>query len=198
MYEYNTTRPAIPLKAYGRHITELVKEVAQYPDREKRNAQARALVNLMKRVSRQVDPRIDYDPKVWADLFVISDYELDVDSPYSKPEKKEKKELAKTKMAYMPQGTYHRFFGKYLTAFIHKVAEQLGKDEKQDEKRIIELIKCAQLVHKKEANGYNLLQHIEGIIGEKIPITPDLERVLAKKNGDKKKNYSIFRNEKKY
>ena len=54
-------------------------------DRQKRNEQARAVVKVMELLNPQVHLQEDYERKLWDHLFIISDFRLDVDSPYPKP-----------------------------------------------------------------------------------------------------------------
>lgn len=85
--EYNSQRPGILLKEYGRNIQKLVEYVRTIEDAEKRTRYASTLTDLMKQIHPSLKDNPEYDQKVWDDLYIISDYDLEVESPFPMPEK---------------------------------------------------------------------------------------------------------------
>jgi len=84
--EYNTVREPLVLKEYGRNVQKLVKYIQGLDDQEKKNTYAHALVELMKQINPAMRDLLgEENQKLWDDLFIISDFELEVDSPYPKP-----------------------------------------------------------------------------------------------------------------
>ena len=55
-------------------------------DREKRTEAANAIIAVMAQMNPQVKESSDYIHKLWDHLFIISDYQLDVDSPFDPPQ----------------------------------------------------------------------------------------------------------------
>lgn len=86
-FEYNTGRRALKLPEYGRNVQKMVAYLKTIEDRDKRNEQARAVVKVMELLNPQVHLQDNYEQKLWDHLQIIADFELDVDSPYPKPEK---------------------------------------------------------------------------------------------------------------
>ena len=93
MIEYNTKRNKLAIREYGRNVQKMVEDAMKIEDREKRNETARAIVRVMAQLSEVKDPSIankkeslDYWHKLWDHLFIMSDYQLDVDAPFPKPE----------------------------------------------------------------------------------------------------------------
>lgn len=86
-FEYNTGRRALKLPEYGRNVQKMVDYLKSIEDRDKRNEQAQAVVKVMELLNPQVHLQDDYEHKLWDHLQIIADFELDVDSPYPKPEK---------------------------------------------------------------------------------------------------------------
>ena len=70
---------------YGRYVQKMLQQVKSIPDKEKRNEQVRAVVHAMSILNPQLREMNDYKHKLWDHLFVISDFDLDIDSPYPKP-----------------------------------------------------------------------------------------------------------------
>ncbi len=83
--EYNTTRNHLIIKEYGRHIQKMVEYVLTIEDREKRQKNAYALIELMGFLNPHLKNVEDFRHKLWDHLFLISDFKLDVDSPYPIP-----------------------------------------------------------------------------------------------------------------
>jgi len=87
--DYNTGRKGLRLPEYGRNVQKMVAGLMEIEDREKRNEQARAVVKVMELLNPQVHLQDDYERKLWDHLFIISDFTLDVDSPFPKPTREE-------------------------------------------------------------------------------------------------------------
>ena len=83
--EYNTTRNHLEIREYGRHIQKMVEYVLTLEDREKRQKNAYALIELMGFLNPHLKNVEDFRHKLWDHLFLISDFKLDVDSPYPIP-----------------------------------------------------------------------------------------------------------------
>ncbi|MBB6461099.1 DUF4290 domain-containing protein [Flammeovirga kamogawensis] len=84
-YTYNTGRTDIILKEYGRNIEQLVKFISSLDDKALRTQYAYTLIALMKQlhpIQKQLD---DSQQRIWDHLQVMSDFELDIDSPYPTP-----------------------------------------------------------------------------------------------------------------
>ena len=82
---YNTERKSLKLPEYGRNVQKMVEYLRTIPDREKRNEQARAVVKVMEIVNPQVHLQENFEQKLWDHLYIIADFNLDVDSPYPMP-----------------------------------------------------------------------------------------------------------------
>ena len=72
--EYNTTRNHLTIREYGRHIQKMAEYVLTIEDREKRQKNAAALVELMGFLNPQLKNVEDFRHKLWDHLFLISDF----------------------------------------------------------------------------------------------------------------------------
>lgn len=84
--EYNTERTGVKLLEYGRNIQKLVNHIKTIEDKEKRSAYAKTLTDLMKQINANIKGNQDYDQKVWDDLYLISNFEMDVEAPFPMPD----------------------------------------------------------------------------------------------------------------
>ena len=85
--EYNTQKEAVILKEYGRNIQKLVNFLNTIEDRDKRTQSAKTLIELMKQINPNVRDTPEESQKLWDDLYIMSDFSLEIDSPYPKPER---------------------------------------------------------------------------------------------------------------
>ena len=83
--EYNSFRNKLVISEYGRHIQKLVEHALTLKDKEERQKMANGIIDIMGELNPQLRDVADFKHKLWDHLFVISNFELDVDSPYEKP-----------------------------------------------------------------------------------------------------------------
>lgn len=121
MPEYNTARGFMQISEYGRNIQKMVEVAIAEPDREKRNRLAHSLVQLMGILNPQVREVADYKHKLWDHLFVISDFRLDVDSPFPIPTR-ESVTARPEVMRYPQRRIRYRFYGKNVEQMIEKAS----------------------------------------------------------------------------
>ena len=87
--DYNTQREKLILPEYGRYVQKMVEMVKAIPDREKRNEQIRAVVQVMAQLNPQVREMVDYKHKLWDHMQMMAGYDIDIDSPYPVPDRKD-------------------------------------------------------------------------------------------------------------
>jgi len=80
--EYNTQREKLKITDYGRNVMKMIEYVKTIADRAERTQMAYLIVETMALVNPKIKERTDYRHILWDHLMLMSDYELDVDSPY--------------------------------------------------------------------------------------------------------------------
>ncbi|PLX13489.1 MAG: DUF4290 domain-containing protein [Marinilabiliales bacterium] len=83
--EYNTSRKKLVLPEYGRNIQKMVELAQAEPDREKRNKMVQAIIAIMGNMNPHLRDIADFKHKLWDHLAIISEFNLDIDSPYEPP-----------------------------------------------------------------------------------------------------------------
>ena len=130
LMEYNTTRNYLTMREYGRHIQKMVEHLLSIEDRERRQKQAYVVIELMGFLNPHLKNVEDFRHKLWDHLFYISDFKLDVDSPYPIPQK----ETYKAKPAPIPYPKrYPKYshLGKNLELVINKALKEENPDKRQ-------------------------------------------------------------------
>lgn len=128
MIPYNTDLEKLHLPEYGRLVHEMVKICCGIEDREQRNHFAATIVETMKNMTQEKGKLPD-DRKYWDHLFVISNNELDVDSPYGKPSVDESNPVPE-KIPYSNSDFGRRHYGNVLQRMIREVALMPNSAEK--------------------------------------------------------------------
>jgi hypothetical protein len=127
--EYNTTRNEMSMREYGRHIQKMVEYLLTIEDKEERQQQAQVVIELMGFLNPHLKNVEDFRHKLWDHLFYISDFKLDVDSPYPIPQK----ETYKQKPDPLPYPKrYPKFshLGKNLEVIINKALQEEDPEKK--------------------------------------------------------------------
>jgi hypothetical protein len=128
--QYNTERSRLRIPEYGRHIQKMVDQALQISDREERNKMARAIIGVMGNLNPHLRDVPDFQHKLWDQLFIMSDFELDVDSPYPTP----LKELLSARpepLSYPQNYPKYRFYGNNIKTMIEAALKFEEGEEKE-------------------------------------------------------------------
>ncbi|MBR5850771.1 MAG: DUF4290 domain-containing protein [Alistipes sp.] len=120
---YNYTRRKLYLPEYGRHIHEMIDSLMQIEDRYERNRQARAVIAVMGNLNPLLRDTADFTHKLWDHLFIMSDFQLDVDSPYPRPSRQDL--IIKPRPLNYSQGRIsYKHYGKYVERIVRSLKDQ--------------------------------------------------------------------------
>lgn len=118
---YNYTRRKLFLPEYGRHIHEMIDSLLDIEDRRERNRQARAVIAVMGNLNPLLRDTADFTHKLWDHLFIMSDFKLDVDSPYPRPSRQELT-ITPARMPYTQGRFAFKHYGKYVEMMLKRLA----------------------------------------------------------------------------
>lgn len=130
MNDYNTTRPALILKEYGRNMQKLIEHIKTIEDKEKRSESAHVLIELMKLINPNAKDAQETSQKLWDDLFIMSDFDLDIDSPYPMPER-EILNKKPERLGYKTTEIRFKHYGRNIKLLIDKARELEDPEEKE-------------------------------------------------------------------
>jgi len=190
--EYNTERPHLIIPEYGRHIQKMVDHVVTIKDREERNKTAKAIINVMGQLNPHLRDVPDFKHKLWDHLFIISDFKLDVDSPYDKPTP-ESIHLKPEKIKYPNPYFKFKHYGKVIQNMIEKAINyEEGEEKEVLIKTIANHMKKAYLIWNRDAvEDEKIFSDLEIIskgklkCGEGIKLN-DTQEILASNNRRRK------------
>ena len=128
--EYNTTRNHLTIREYGRHIQKMVDHILTIEDRSKRQEQAYVVIELMGFLNPHLKNVEDFRHKLWDHLFLISDFQLDVESPYPIPTRESLKARPEP-LPYPKRYPRLNHLGKNIEIVIDKALKEENPEKKQ-------------------------------------------------------------------
>ena len=170
--EYNTTRGKLILPEYGRNVQNMISHAMEIVER---NRASLAIIEVMGQLNPHLRDVDDYRHKLWTHLFVMSDFKLEVDSPYEIPLPEALMEKPQI-MAY-PKGQI-RFghYGKYTQQILTDAKSITDEKEKEFLKNsMANFMKKLYLAHNNDAVENNVIaDHLKDLSnGELILENPD-------------------------
>ncbi|MEN7546765.1 DUF4290 domain-containing protein [Rapidithrix thailandica] len=167
--EYNTLKDPLLLKEYGRNVQKLVDYITTIENKNERTEYAHALVNLMKQLNPSVKENSDNFQRIWDHLYIMSDFTLDIDGPYPKPER-EILERKPEKMFYKTNEVKFRHYGRNIELLLRD-AKKIENPEEQKKAyvQVGKLMKTLYSSWNKESIENNVIyQHLEQLVGKPL------------------------------
>jgi len=188
--EYNAERPHLIIPEYGRHLQKLIDQATFITDREERNKAAKYIIQVMGSLNPHLRDVPDFQHKLWDQIFIMSDFKLDVDSPYPIPTR-DVINLKPERLEYPQKNPKYRFYGnniKYMInvansweegemkgALVKVIANHMKKSYLSWNKDTVEDVVIFEHLYELSDGKINLLQSSEELLN-----TTDLMRTNKK------------------
>nr|WP_294934283.1 DUF4290 domain-containing protein [uncultured Flavobacterium sp.] len=188
--EYNAERPHLIIPEYGRHLQKLIDQATEIENREERNKAAKYIISVMGGLNPHLRDVPDFQHKLWDQIFIMSDFKLDVDSPYPIPSK-EVLHQKPERLSYPQNFPKYRFYGNNIKYMIDVANKWEESDLKNTLIRVIanHMKKCYLSWNKDTVKDEVIFEHLYELSGGKINLlktdeelsnTTDLMRVNKK------------------
>lgn len=207
--EYNSQRPKLIIPEYGRHVQKMVDYALSIKDRKERNKVAQGIIGVMGNLSPHLRDVPDFQHKLWDQLFIMSDFKLDVDSPFPQPSK-ELLEVRPEKLEYPQNHPRYRFYGNNIKKMIDICNGWEEGDLKQALKYTIanHMKKCYLNWNKDTVTDDVIFDHLYKLSGGRINLAGQDENLTdssslmksnaKSRNGGHKKKMRPNKNKKRY
>ena len=173
--EYNTTREKLVLREYGRNFHKLIEHVKKIKEKEKRTDLSKLIVKLMNMAHPELKNQNEIEQKLWDDLHIMSNFELDVNSPYPIPEVDKLKGIER--LEYPKNVIRFRHYGKKIELLIQEACKI--KDSKEKESAIIHIGKIMKsffgMWNKETIDNKVIIDNIKELSNGKLDI--DIKKV---------------------
>ena len=190
--QYNTTRKQLINPEYGRHIHKMIELVKEETNIDERNKKAKAIIGVMGNLNPHLRDVPDFQHKLWDQFFIMANFDIEVDSPFDKPQK-ELLDMKPEKLAYPQNFPKYRFYGNNIKRMI-----DVAVDWEEGELKDVLVFTIANHM-KKNFLSWNkdtvedvlILAHLEELSGGKLkvaaaqlPLSDSAELIKIKsKNG---------------
>lgn len=206
--EYNSQREYLHMPEYGRNVQKMIEYCMTIADKDERNRTAQAIIGVMGQLNPHLRDVEDFKHKLWTHLFIISDFKLDVDSPYPKPTRETFSEKPE-QLTYPRKNIRFGHYGKTVEILIEKAKQLPDGDEKLALLMMIaNLMKRSYLTWNRDSvTDEVILEHLEMLSGGAIKLKdvtlsgPNTSEQSRNNNFKKRKwnnNYKNKHNKKRY
>ncbi len=203
--EYNTNRTKLLMPEYGRNIQQMVEYCKSLPSKEERNEVAKTIVEFMGQRNPHLRDEENYKHKLWDHLYILADYDLDVDAPYPFPTREELDQKP-NRMDYPSFDNEYKFYGKSILQLIDKAIELEEGEEKEALIQVIanNMKKSYNVYNKEHVQDEVIFRHLKELSQDKLDLTGietlDKSKIYHpnrnKRNNHKKRNHHSQKNRK--
>lgn len=190
---YNSERKPLIFPEYGRHIQKMVNFAVTIKDDNKRKQTAHAIVNIMGRMQPTLRDVDDFKHKLWDHLIIMSNYQINVDSPYAPP-KPSDTIIAPKPIPYKDTDMRYKQYGRILFKMIDEVENCKTEEQKQALSLIVanHIKKSLHLWNSDNVNDELVIEAMEKLSKGKLTLPSDTEltemRQSNPNNNSKRKN----------
>ena len=172
---YNTSRKKLIIPEYGRHIHEMINQTCEIKDKEERNKSARAIIGVMGNLNPHLRDVSDFQHKLWDQLFIMSNFKLDVECPFEKPDKKNLEERPET-LHYPQNYPKYRFYGNNIKNMIDAAIKWEDNDLKDALVYNIanHMKKCFLNWNKDTVEDKLILDHLKELSNDELKVKSEL------------------------
>ena len=172
---YNTSRKQLIIPEYGRHIHEMINQTCEIKDKEERNKSARAIIGVMGNLNPHLRDVSDFQHKLWDQLFIMSNFKLDVECPFEKPDKKNLEERPET-LHYPQNYPKYRFYGNNIKNMIDAAIKWEDNDLKDALVYNIanHMKKCFLNWNKDTVEDKLILDHLKELSNDELKVKSEL------------------------
>ncbi len=195
--EYNTQRDKLIISEYGRHIQKMVQHAMTLESKDERQKTANAIIDMMGELNPHLRDIDDFKHKLWDHLYIISDFKLDVDSPFEKPSIEELFQKPEP-LTYPNKKIKFNHYGKVIEMLIDEAVKMEDEDLKQ------KLVLAIANQMKKSYVNWNrdsvedklILKQLSILSSEKLSLPEDTELVKATQTQKPPSNNSNWKKKK--
>lgn len=176
--EYNTERAQLIIPEYGRHFQKMVDYAVSIADREERNRIAKAIISVMGNLQPHLRDVPDFQHKLWDQLFIMSDFKLDVDSPFPITSQ-EVLQQRPDPLEYPQNHPKYRFYGNNIKRMIDVAINWEKGDKRSGLEYAIanHMKKCYLNWNKDSVDDQVIFQHLYELSDGQIDLAADGENL---------------------
>ena len=197
--EYNTEREHLIIPEYGRHVQRMINHATSLSDKAKQQECVDAIISFMGQMNPHFRDVKEFTHKLWDHLHIMSNFKLEIKSPYPKPEIAKLEERPK-KMAYPGNKIRFSYYGNTIETMI-EAAIKMEADKKEIMTGMIanQMKKSYILFNASSVDNNMIRLHLKQMSNNQLTLADDFEFIRSasvrqaggssKKKTYKKKTY---------
>jgi hypothetical protein len=197
--EYNTEREQLIIPEYGRHVQKMINHATTLSDKVEQQKCVDAIIAFMGQMNPHLRDVKEFTHKLWDHLHIMSDFKLDIESPYTKPEIAKLEERPE-KMTYPGNKIRFSYYGNTIETMI-ATAIKMDADKKEIMTGMIanQMKKSYILFNASSVDNNMIRLHLKQMSNNQLTLADDFEFIRsasvrqntgkANKKTQKKKNY---------
>jgi len=196
--EYNTKREQLTIPEYGRNVQKMINHAVSLKDKNKQQKCVNAIISFMGQMNPHLRDVKEFTHKLWDHLHIMSDFKLDISSPYQKPEPKKLKEKP-NKMDYPKNKIRFSYYGNTIPKMIKTALSMKGSEREIITGMIANQMKKSYILFNESSVDNNIIKsHLKQLSNGQLSIADDFEFIRSssirvgggnRKHSHKKRNY---------
>lgn len=193
--EYNTKRDHLTIPEYGRHVQKMINHAISITDKEEQQKCVEAIISFMGQMNPHLRDVKEFTHKLWDHLHIMSDFKLDVEAPYPKPEEKKLSEKPEP-MAYPGNKIKFSYYGNTIQNMIATAIKMEGDEKDIMSGMIANQMKKSYILFNESSVDNNMIRlHLKQLSNGNLTLSDDFQFIRSASirqsgaNSNKKKNF---------
>ena len=197
--EYNTKRDPLTIPEYGRHLQKMISHAVTISDKAKQQKCVDAIITFMGQMNPHLRDVKEFTHKLWDHLHIMSNFKLDIESPYKKPEIEKLREKP-DKMDYPKNKIRFSYYGNTIPNMIATAIAMEGAEKEVLTGMIANQMKKSYILFNQgSVDNKTIRLHLNQLSNGKLALADDFEIIRSasvrqggansNKKYQKKKNY---------
>ena len=190
--EYNTKRDTLIIPEYGRHVQKMIAHAITIRDNSEQQRCVTSIIDFMGQMNPHLRDVKEFTHKLWDHLHIMSNFKLDIESPYEKPEIKKLKEKP-NRMDYPKHKIRFSYYGNTIPGMIDTaITLQMPEREIMTGMIANQMKKSYILFNKNSVDNKVIKSHLKQLSDNKLTLSDDFEFIRSasvRQGGGNKKNY---------
>lgn len=199
--EYNTVKEHLTMPEYGRHVQNMINHAISLSNKQQQQQECvDAIIAFMGQMNPHLRDVKEFTHKLWDHLHIMSDFKLNVKSPYPKPEIAKLSEKPEP-MKYPGNKIKFSYYGCTIPSMIKTALTLDGAEKEIITGMIANQMKKSYILFNESSVDNNIIRlHLKQLSNNALELADDFQFIRSasvrqdrnnnhKKNIGKKKNF---------
>ena len=189
--EYNTERDHLIIPEYGRHVQKMIAHATTLTDKVEQQKCVDAIITFMGQMNPHLRDVKEFTHKLWDHLHIMSDFTLDIKSPYLKPEVAKLAERPDP-MAYPKNKIRFSYYGNTIPSMIESALKLEGEERSIMTGMIANQMKKSYIIfNQSSVDNATIKLHLKQLSKGELVLAEDFEFIRSNtiKTSSPQKNY---------